>query len=103
MGVPWLRHSLLTLLLAAPTHAQSLNEGSRIQNKPRAQIEIKSWSEEFGPATRVGTRAEPTTTGSAGSAPAMGLAASGRAECEVITVRSPQTGSTVIRKFFKCG
>ena len=87
------------VLLAGPTHAQSLNEGQRVQNNPRIQIEIRSWSEEFGPAVR----AEPTTTGSIASIPAVRLATSGPDKCEVITVRSPQaTGQTVIRKFYKC-
>ena len=87
------------VLLVVPTHAQSLNEGTKIQNSPRTQIEIRSWGEEFGPAVR----GEPTTTGSIASTPAIGLTAS-QQECEVIEVRSPQApGETVIRKFYKCG
>jgi len=88
--------ALSLALFAASSHAQTLTDGSQLQNNSRVQIQVKSTQEEFGPVTT------GSTTGSGASSSTVGLASSNRAECEVITLRSPQDNSTVIRKFFKC-
>lgn len=82
-----------------PVQAQPVK--SVAVEKSRVQIEVRRAQDEDGPVRMATRLPEPTTTGSAGSGPA--LAASNVPECQVFTVRSPQpNGTTVIRKLRQC-